>query len=358
MPSEHLATTTLNIPSALWSESAFPAFAVSDQNRVLDINPAMRAMLLPDHSFIPGSLGRWVGLGQVAHFSDWMVKHETAPGSWPITMQFPDFSGQVCWFEVLLWEEIRIIRGRKSGKKRADDHEPIDYDLMDHYGRAVSHDLRGPVRQIRMFTQKIQEYAPKFRSEELLQDLNTIFASSSVLLSRVEAMARLLKLEAVSPNFRSIPLDKAVRIVLQNHHMMLQQRKAEIAVGDLPTILGNPEWIQAILMKLVSNAIKHTPDSQPIRIRIGTSQHPSCLSVFVSDKGVGVSTNQIQQIFRVFDQVHAEDTGLATGSGIGLVAARRLAQRMGMDLQVSGQPGEGARFDLIIPEQLVTTQTS
>ncbi|EQA99282.1 hypothetical protein L288_19830 [Sphingobium quisquiliarum P25] len=99
-----------------------------------------------------------------------------------------------------------------------------------------------------------------------------------------------------------------------------------------------------ILMNLVGNAVRYSPDGSEVRIETGVQDGRAWIAVL--DQGAGVPQDSRERIFNKFERLGRSDPG---GSGLGLYISRRLARAMGGDIEVDEAPGGGARFTLFLP---------
>jgi signal transduction histidine kinase len=116
----------------------------------------------------------------------------------------------------------------------------------------------------------------------------------------------------------------------------LERREALPAKGEQRAVIQ-------ILVNLIGNAIRHSPEEG--RISIAFSRANGAASVSVQDDGAGVGAADQQRIFERFERAHAKEGG----TGLGLAISRRLARSMGGDVTLDSAPGEGARFTLTLP---------
>jgi signal transduction histidine kinase len=119
--------------------------------------------------------------------------------------------------------------------------------------------------------------------------------------------------------------------------------KIETERGDSLPARGEERAVIQILVNLIGNAIRHSPDSG--RIRLIFSRTAANASITVSDEGPGVPAADQQRIFERFERAHEKESG----TGLGLAISRRLARSMGGDVTLDSEPGEGGRFTLTLP---------
>jgi hypothetical protein len=105
-----------------------------------------------------------------------------------------------------------------------------------------------------------------------------------------------------------------------------------------------------ILLNLVGNAVKFTQaGSVTVRLRLDVGATETVLHAEVQDTGIGMSQEQVARLFRPFEQGDSSTTRRFGGTGLGLVIAQRLAERMGGHIGVDSQPGVGTRFFVQLP---------
>ncbi|MDQ6685391.1 MAG: PAS domain S-box protein, partial [Pseudomonadota bacterium] len=115
-------------------------------------------------------------------------------------------------------------------------------------------------------------------------------------------------------------------------------------------VLGDPTRVKQILTNLLSNAVKYNVDGGRVHVasRLAGSEF---IEISVTDTGLGMSSEQMDELFRPFNRLGRERTGLQ-GTGIGLVISRRLAEMMGGSIRVKSVPGEGSSFILQLPRAI------
>jgi CheY-like chemotaxis protein/anti-sigma regulatory factor (Ser/Thr protein kinase) len=115
--------------------------------------------------------------------------------------------------------------------------------------------------------------------------------------------------------------------------------------------MGDATRIKQILTNLLTNAIKYNVEGGEVRLRVRSTRRgdgSAALALEVADSGIGLSDQQVEQLFQPFNRLGRERSG-AEGTGIGLVISRRLAELMSGDLTVTSRVGLGSTFALVLP---------
>jgi signal transduction histidine kinase len=137
------------------------------------------------------------------------------------------------------------------------------------------------------------------------------------------------------------PLGRAKRISLE-----LLPANDERALG---TMRGDPDKVQQILLNVLTNAIKFTPDSGQITVEVLRVESQDRIAIVVHDSGIGIPPEKLETIFQPFVQLAMDPAGRHDGVGLGLAISRDLARGMGGDLVAASALGNGAAFTLTLP---------
>jgi PAS domain S-box-containing protein len=114
-----------------------------------------------------------------------------------------------------------------------------------------------------------------------------------------------------------------------------------------PPLLCDQNKLRQVLANLVDNAVKYSPGGGEVEVRVGRADH-SCL-IEVVDQGLGIPSSERERIFQKFYRLDPDQARGVGGSGLGLYICRELVERMGGELTVESQPGEGSRFAVRLP---------
>ena len=112
--------------------------------------------------------------------------------------------------------------------------------------------------------------------------------------------------------------------------------------------LGDPNRIEQVLVNLIDNAVKYSPDGGAVVVR--TAPADSSVRVEVTDQGLGIAPGEQQAVFEKFYRADPQLRAVPSGTGLGLYICRELVRRMGGTIGVRSQPGEGSTFYFELPK--------
>ena len=236
------------------------------------------------------------------------------------------------------------------------DENKMKTDFLD----SVSHDMRTPLSSIIAFTDLWEERlktrdgekTPGADDEEALM-LAEIRANSRILLNMVGNTLDASRLEAGRFTFSFQELD--VADVLQSVIVAIGPvaKKRDIVLTrrfdmDVPLVVTDETALQKIVMNLVGNAVKFSPDGGEVVVAMETAQGGG-VSIAVLDRGPGISEADRRRVFERFAQATDGSRGASGGVGLGLYVSATLAEALGAKLEVSTREGGGSIFRLCVP---------
>jgi GAF domain-containing protein len=215
----------------------------------------------------------------------------------------------------------------------------------------MSHELRTPLNAIIGFSEVLNERMfgelnPK--QEEYLKDIH---ASGQHLLSLINDILDLSKIEAGRMELELTDFD--LPAAMDNAVTLIRERAGrrgitlQTAVGDrVGVIRGDERKIRQVLLNLLSNAIKFTPEGG--RIEVGAALADGAVEVSVSDTGVGIAPEDQEAVFEEFRQVGAS-AAKQEGTGLGLALCRKFIELHGGTIRVTSAVGAGSTFTFRLP---------
>jgi PAS domain S-box-containing protein len=226
--------------------------------------------------------------------------------------------------------------------------------LKDEFLANMSHELRTPLNAILGMSEALQETVLGPLTEKQARSLQVIHESGTHLLSLINDILDLSKIEAGKVeleigevNVESV-CNASLCLVKETAHR--KQLQVSFSPDDrVKSFRGDERRIKQILVNLLSNAVKFTPAGGSIGLEIMFSPNPGAVSFSVSDTGIGIAQQDVAKLFQPFVQL---DSGLARhhqGTGLGLVLVRRLAELHGGSVKVESKADHGTRFTITLP---------
>ena len=208
------------------------------------------------------------------------------------------------------------------------------------FDHALDEVLRSPLDRIIESAERIVQRADGPLRSDYASYGNDIAAAARHLLSVLTAMS-----EEPAALHRSIDLSAVAAEAVVMLDSSADERSVHIELENAEALpaCGEERAVIQILVNLIGNAIRHSPQGGTIRLVF--SRTPGTASVTVVDDGPGIASADQQRIFERFERAHPKEGG----TGLGLAISRRLARSMGGDVTLESMPGEGARFTLTLP---------
>ncbi|WP_447754987.1 sensor histidine kinase [Sphingopyxis fribergensis] len=217
------------------------------------------------------------------------------------------------------------------------------------FGRRIDGALRGPLSRIIATAETISGQFDGPIRADYARYAGDIAHAGRHLLGLVDDLADLQNIER--PGFKAardeIDLGDLARRAVGLLGMKAEEKGIRIdapRTDDRAPATGEFRRVLQVLLNLLGNAIRYSPDNSQIWIRV--DREGDRAMVTVADQGQGIDAGQQAVVFEKFERLGRTDSG---GSGLGLYIARRLARAMDGDLTVDSAPGQGARFTLSLP---------
>ncbi len=214
------------------------------------------------------------------------------------------------------------------------------------------HDLRSPLTVIVAYADLLAQGAGGELSEKPARYMRKIIESGRRMIELIGEILDLSKLEAGKLKMEFTRVDVAASAVNVVEAMVpVAQRR-----GIQLEFIGTPEsaivWadggrLEEVLMNLLSNALKFTPDGGRVAVRVG--EEDTDVEVAVEDSGPGITADELPLLFEKFSQTQTGRAMPRSGTGLGLVICRHLVEAHGGRIWVESQPGHGSRFAFRLP---------
>ncbi len=217
----------------------------------------------------------------------------------------------------------------------------------------LSHELRTPLANVRLLTEMLMDdLEHEDVSTRTRERVATIDVETGHLVQMVNELLDLSRIEQAAAPIRQdeVLLPPLVAGTLQRLRTFAERQGVilvELVPDDLPPVRGDEERLDQLLMNLLHNAIKFSPQGGTVTIT--TDEHPDRVVVSVTDHGIGIPQKDRDRVFERFYKVdRARQRGLG-GTGLGLAIARHIAEAHGGRLWLQSSEGKGSTFSFSVP---------
>ena len=269
--------------------------------------------------------------------------------------------------ELLQRQKNELTRGKKEIEVQAQELA-VASKYKSEFLSNMSHELRTPLNSLLLLAQSLTENKEGNLSEEQVQSAGIIYRSGTDLLSLINEVLDLARIEAGRMDLRVGPLRapdlaEGIRSVFEP---VAVQKGLSLTVEVDPQapqeILTDRQRVEQVIKNLVANAIKFTHNGH-VAVEYGRPAHnidlslsglhpDEAVSVAVKDTGIGIPQEQQSAIFEAFQQADGSTARKYGGTGLGLSISRELARLLGGEIQLESSPGSGSTFILYLPVSL------
>ncbi|MBI5953747.1 MAG: PAS domain S-box protein [Chloroflexi bacterium] len=227
----------------------------------------------------------------------------------------------------------------------------------DEFLANMSHELRTPLNGIMGFAEMLMQGTRGPVSEKQAQDLGIIHSSGQHLLGLINDILDISKIEAGNFELHSevVPLNSVCQSSLAFIRQLAQ--KKSITVEYLPAapaamIFADPKRLKQILVNLLNNAVKFTPERGNIKLEVREDIEASQVQFSVTDNGIGIAPENLQKLFEPFVQLDSSLSRQHEGTGLGLSLVKKLVELHGGSVEVESELDRGSCFRVNIPIRL------
>ena len=219
----------------------------------------------------------------------------------------------------------------------------------------MSHELRTPLNAIIGYSEMLQEEAEDIGQDDFIPDLKKIRAAGKHLLSLINDVLDLSKIEAGKMDLflEDFDVSHMVEDVATTVHPLIEKNSNTLKVNcpkDIGRIHADLTRVRQVLFNLLSNASKFT-DKGEVTIEASREARGGADWIIfrVKDSGIGMTEEQIGRLFQAFSQADASTTRKFGGTGLGLAISLKFCEMMGGKISVTSEPGKGSTFTMEIP---------
>ncbi len=219
---------------------------------------------------------------------------------------------------------------------------------LDAFAHTVAHDLKNPLGLIRGYSQLLIDAFDDLDDKTFKEYLRYSMEGADKAIDIIQALLLLAGVRtmdelAIGP----VPMEVVVSEVIDRMGPLSDEHQAELIVADnWPSANGYAPWIEEIWVNYISNALKY--GGEPPRIELGHDRTgDGAIRFWVKDNGQGLAPEEQEKLFRPFTRLAQANL---KGHGLGLSIVQRIAERLGGEVGVESEVGEGSLFYFTLPE--------
>lgn len=255
-------------------------------------------------------------------------------------------------------EDIRYTQNRALELAGTYQQEKIRVEevsqLKSKFLANMSHELRTPLSAIIGFSNIMQrEMFGPLGDARYKAFAGDILLSGQHLLSLINDILDLSKIEAgkMTLHVESIQLSKLISLSLRIVQVLANDKRISLIYDEvnLPEVKADPKIIKQVMLNLLTNAIKFTPEGGAGAVRVAVLARPTDTIISISDNGIGISQDDIERLAQPFEQVDTQDSKLQKGTGLGLALSKSMVELHGGQFKIESVLGKGTAVTFTLP---------
>lgn len=241
----------------------------------------------------------------------------------------------------------KLQKSVDEGEQYAEQLEETNREL-EQVAAIASHDLKAPLRKIKIFIDSIQQDQDNQLSEESRDYFQRTQASVEKMEALVDHVLNIARQEHTDYTPEALDLRRVTEDVVSTLEDRLAETQGKVEIGDMCAYQGNRTEIAQLLQNLIENGLKfHRPDVPPVvQVSASLSKSGGC-EIRVQDNGIGIETSNPHDLFQMFRRVRTPKQYAGTGIGLGTV--KNIVERNHGDIRVESAPQRGSEFIIHLP---------
>lgn len=218
---------------------------------------------------------------------------------------------------------------------------------LQQFAYIASHDLQEPLRTVSVFAQLLAKRYQDRLGGDADQFIRYIVEGSGRMERLIHDLLDFSRVDGRGvDHFVKISCEGPVNDAIRLLHLLIDENKAEVAVGPLPVVFADPFQLTRLFQNLLGNSIRYRSNDPP-RIQIAAEMRESEWLFSVKDNGIGIEPQYAEKVFGIFKHLHSRDK--YQGSGMGLAICRKIVTRHAGRIWVESELGKGATFCFTLP---------
>lgn len=259
------------------------------------------------------------------------------------------------WFEITftpLPEGFSVLLTNIHAHKTIADSLKEINEAKDRLFSIIAHDLKSPLNNIAGIMHLYESFGENMTREELVELFEQTHKASQNAYDLLEDLLTWSRNQMDNQGFspKEISLHEIVERVVAQKQMPATSKSIQLRYYAKPKTccFGDADMIGTVLRNFIANAIKFTPHGGKISVHIREAS--TCVMLGVSDTGIGMEQDTVDNLFRIDKKVRSKGTDGEQGSGLGLKICKQLIDKHNGEIRVRSHPGKGSLFTVILPK--------
>lgn len=292
----------------------------------------------------------------ISNFESEIYRHKTRERIWisESALLVRDPQGQPLYYQGVIQDITKRKQIEQEQERLIAQFAKVGR-LKDEFLANMSHELRTPLNSILGMTEALQDEIYGDVTPRQRKALSTIDASGRHLLSLINDILDLAKIESgqIELTYSTVDVEALCQSTLRLVQPTVQKKQLTLTWTMDPEVklmAADGRRLKQILLNLLSNAVKFTPDHGAIAFEVtGLKAESPCVQFIVCDTGVGIPQEAMANLFKPFVQVDSSLARQYEGTGLGLALVHRMVEMHGGIVAVESEVGRGSRFTVTLP---------
>ncbi len=234
-------------------------------------------------------------------------------------------------------------------RKKAEEEMMRSNEELERFAYIASHDLQEPLRMVANFTSLLKEEYGASLDQQAVEYMHFIIDAARRMQALVSDLLEYSRIGSEGAGLSSVDGTSHTELALANLKESIGDTKALVTLGDLPTIYANPVRFVSLMQNLIGNALKYKAKDRAPAICIQAEDRGTEWLFSVSDNGIGMKEEYLEQIFIIFKRLHGKKE--YKGTGIGLAVCKKIVESLDGKIWATSQLGKGSTFYFTVPKK-------
>lgn len=260
-----------------------------------------------------------------------------------------DISVQKEWVNKLEQKvEARTLALRQANRQLRQSNQDLQ-----QFAHVASHDLKEPVRKIRLFSGRLNDDFRDVLGEKGQGFLAKILDSTERMYAMINGVLNYSSLASADVPFVDVDLTDVLHKIENDLEVLIEEKQAVLEYPSIPSIRGIPELLYQVFYNLINNSLKFSKTGEVCRVLIEhqsiEGQDKKYHRITVRDNGIGFENSYAENIFATFTRLNSKEK--YEGTGLGLSLCKKIIERHGGQISARGEKNNGAEFTILLPDQ-------